>query len=62
MPLYDFEVFAIVAGYRNLTKASGDLHLSQPALTQKLKSLEAKYKTKLYRKVRNGIEQPTRES
>jgi LysR family transcriptional regulator, transcriptional activator of the cysJI operon len=55
MPLYDFEVFATVASYRNLTKASGDLHLSQPALTQKLKTLEAKYKTKLYRKVRNGI-------
>jgi DNA-binding transcriptional LysR family regulator len=56
MPLYDFEVFAIVAGYRNLTRASGDLHLSQPALTHQLKTLEAKYKTKLYRKVRNGIE------
>jgi len=56
MPLYDFEVFATVASYRNLTRASGDLHLSQPALSQKLKSLEAKYNTKLYRKVRNGIE------
>jgi DNA-binding transcriptional LysR family regulator len=56
MPLYDFEIFATVASYRSLTRASGDLHLSQPALTQRLKSLEAKYKTKLYRKVRNGIE------
>ena len=55
MPLYDFEVFATVAGYRNLTRASGDLYLSQPALTHQLKTLEAKYKTKLYRKVRNGI-------
>jgi len=56
MPLYDFEVFATVASYRSLTQASRSLHLSQPALSQKLKGLEAKYKTKLYRKVRNGIE------
>lgn len=56
MPLSDFRVFATIGAYRNLTRASKNLHLSQPALTQKLKTLETKYNARLYYKTTTGIE------
>ena len=56
MPLYQFEIFATVARLRNLTRASAELHVSQPALTQQLKNLERGYDSKLYKKGGKGVE------
>ena len=56
MPLYPFEMFAMVARIRNLSHASAELNISQPALTQQLKSLEKKYGLKLYKKGGKGVE------
>ncbi|MGE5307093.1 MAG: LysR family transcriptional regulator [Alphaproteobacteria bacterium] len=56
MPLYHFEILATVARLRNLTRASAELHISQPALTQQLKNLERKYNSKLYKKGGKGVE------
>ena len=56
MPLYPFEMFATVARLRNLTRASAELNVSQPALTQQLKNLEKEYQLKLYKKGGKGVE------
>ena len=50
MPLYQFEMFAMVARLGNLTHASAEMNISQPALTQQLKNLEKEYDSKLYKK------------
>ena len=56
MPLYPFEMFATVARLRNLTRASVEMNVSQPALTQQLKNLEKEYELKLYKKGGKGVE------
>src|SRR3990172_4621649 len=49
-------MFAMVARLRNLTHASAELNISQPALTQQLKTLEKEYELKLYKKGGKGVE------
>ena len=56
MPLYQFEMFAMVARLGNLTHASAEMNISQPALTQQLKNLEKEYDLKLYKKGGKGVE------
>jgi len=56
VPLYPFEMFATVARLRNLTRASVEMNVSQPALTQQLKNLEKEYELKLYKKGGKGVE------
>jgi len=56
VPLSQFEMFAMVARLRNLTHASAELNISQPALTQQLKNFERKYDLKLYKKGGKGVE------
>jgi LysR family transcriptional regulator, low CO2-responsive transcriptional regulator len=56
VPLYQFEIFATAARLRNLTRASAELHISQPALTQQLKNLEREYDLNLYKKGGKGVE------
>jgi DNA-binding transcriptional LysR family regulator len=55
MTLDQFEMFAAVAKYGNVTRASEALHISQPALTQQLKHLEENYAVRLYAKTPSGI-------
>jgi DNA-binding transcriptional LysR family regulator len=54
--LNQLSFLAAVARRRNLTKASLDLRVSQPSVSQQLKQLEEHYGTKLYRRVSKGVE------
>ena len=56
MTLDRFMVFAAVAKHQNVTRASEQLHISQPAVTKQLKLLEKNYNLKLYKRIGRGIE------
>jgi DNA-binding transcriptional LysR family regulator len=56
MTLTQLEAFAAVAKYSSLTRASLELRVSQPSISQQLRQLEADRETKLYRRVSKGIE------
>lgn len=56
MTLDRFMAFAAVAKHRNVTRASEELHISQPAVTKQLKLLEENYNTKLFRRGGRGIQ------
>lgn len=56
MTLNQFLFFATVAKHQNLTKASVELSVSQPSISQQLKVLEDHYGTRLYRRTHKGVE------
>ena len=56
MTLNQFAFFAAVAKHLNLTKASRELRVSQPSISQQLRLLEQNYGFKLYRRIQKGIE------
>ena len=56
MTLDRFKVFATVARYRSVTRASEELYITQPAVTKQLKALERDYNANLYRRYGRGIE------
>ena len=56
MTLHHFTVFAAVAKHRNVTHASWELHVTQPAISKQLKLLEKNYNTKLFNRGGRGIE------
>src|SRR4030095_8096331 len=56
MTLNQFVFFATVAKHRSLTKASVELSVSQPSISQQLKLLEDHYGTRLYRRTHKGVE------
>lgn len=56
MNLDHFRVFAVVAKHRNVTRASEELAVTQPAVTNQLKLMEQDYGVRLYTKSRRGIE------
>ena len=56
MTFHQLRMFAAVAKHLNVTKASEELHISQPSVSQQLKLLQEECKTKLYRKIGRGIE------
>ena len=56
MTLNQFAFFAAVAKYSSLTRASAELRVSQPSISQQLRQLEAGYGAKLYRRLSKGIE------
>jgi len=56
MTLHQLRIFDVVAQHLNITKASAELHISQPSVFQQLKSLEESCGLRLYRKVSRGIE------
>lgn len=49
-------VFAAVAKHRSATRASAELHISQPAVTKQLKLLEKNYNTKLFVRAGHGMQ------
>jgi DNA-binding transcriptional LysR family regulator len=55
MTLKQLMIFAAVARHLNVTRASQELHVSQPSVSQHLKLLEENYKAKLFHKSRQGI-------
>lgn len=56
MTLDHLRVFAAVARHRNVTRASKELHISQPAVTKHLRLLEESYNAKFYTRGGEGIE------
>lgn len=56
LTLHQLRIFSAVASHRNVSEAAGNLHISQPALSQQLKLLEVDLGLKLYRKISRGIE------
>lgn len=56
MKFNQFTFFATIAKHRSLTKASRELNVSQPSISQQLRLLERDYGVKLYRRSGKGIE------
>jgi LysR family transcriptional regulator, low CO2-responsive transcriptional regulator len=56
MTLHQIRIFVTVARYLNMTKASQELHVSQPALSRQLKVLEQEYDAEFYVKTNKGVE------
>jgi DNA-binding transcriptional LysR family regulator len=56
MTLHQFMIFAAIARHRNLTKASQELRVSQPSVSQQMKLLQGHYGIQLYRRTARGIE------
>ncbi|HEY0945302.1 MAG TPA: LysR family transcriptional regulator [Opitutaceae bacterium] len=52
---YRLQVFREVAEKLNFTRAAESLHISQPAVTQHIKVIEAHYGTPLFRRAAGGI-------
>jgi len=55
MTLHQLRIFDAVARHLNITNASAELHMSQPAVTHQLKLLEQRYGGRFYRKTGQGI-------
>jgi DNA-binding transcriptional LysR family regulator len=55
MTLHQLRIFDAVARHLNITNASAELHMSQPAVTHQLKLLEQRYGRRFYRKTAQGI-------
>ena len=56
MTLRRLEIFTIVAKHLNVTSASRELHVSQPAISQELRRLQDTFGVSFIRKSRTGIE------
>jgi hypothetical protein len=56
LTLHQLRLFAAVAKHSNLTKASAQLRVSQPSISQQLRQFEQNCGAKLYRRVSKGIE------
>ncbi len=56
MTLNQFTFFAAIAKHGSLTRASQELRISQPSVSQQLRLLERDYCVKLYRRHGRGIE------
>jgi DNA-binding transcriptional LysR family regulator len=56
MSLDQFATFATVAKHLNVTRAANQLHISQPAISRKLKLLQETYQSKFYRRGGRGIQ------
>src|SRR4029077_7506618 len=56
MTLHQLRIFDVVSRHLNITKASAELHISEPSVFQQIKSLEESCGFKLYRKVGRGVE------
>ena len=50
-----YKIFYTVAKYKNITKASQDLYISQPAVTMSIKKLESQLKMTLFIRTKRGV-------
>jgi DNA-binding transcriptional LysR family regulator len=55
LTLHQLEIFSSIAKFLNVTKASAELHISQPSVSQQVKLLQEEYGAKLYTKNGRGI-------
>jgi DNA-binding transcriptional LysR family regulator len=56
MTLHQLRIFESVARHLNITRASQELHMSQPAVSQKLKLLEEQCETRFVVRTNQGVE------
>ena len=56
MNLHQLRIFEVVARHFNITKASKELHMSQPAVSQQLKLLEQEFGASFHSKNNQGVE------
>ena len=56
MTLHQFQIFAAIAKYGNVTRASQEVRTSQPAMSHQMKQLQGFYGVKLYLRTARGIE------
>ena len=56
MTLHQLKVFLAIAKHSSITKASQELHISEPSVHQQIKSLQMNFPRSLYRKVGRVIE------
>src|SRR5262252_8883988 len=54
MNLHDLETFVSIARLGGVTRAAGQLHRSQPAITRRIKLLEGQLRAPLLERGRNG--------
>jgi DNA-binding transcriptional LysR family regulator len=54
--LHQFTIFVAIAKHRNLTKASEELRITQPGVSQQMRLLEEEYGAKLYTRTARGVE------
>ncbi|WP_374713154.1 LysR family transcriptional regulator [Symbiobacterium terraclitae] len=50
------EIFCTVAKHGSMSRAAAELHLSQPAISQRLRALEEQYGLPLFRRTNRGVE------
>jgi DNA-binding transcriptional LysR family regulator len=55
MTLHQLRIFEFVARHLNITRASKELHMSQPAVSQQLKFLERQFRERLLVRTRQGV-------
>ena len=56
MTFKQLRIFSAAAKFGNITRASQELHVSQPAVSKQLKLLEEEYQTRLFLRVGRGVE------
>jgi LysR family transcriptional regulator, low CO2-responsive transcriptional regulator len=56
MTLHQLRIFESVARHLNVTRASQELHMSQPAVSQQLRLLEEEYDAKFVVRIGQGVE------
>jgi DNA-binding transcriptional LysR family regulator len=56
MTLHQLRIFESVARHLNVTRASKELHMSQPAVSQQLKFLERQFAGRLIVRTHHGVE------
>lgn len=56
MNLHQLRIFEAVGRHLNITSAAHELHMSQPAVSSQLKSLEEEYGAKFYKRNNHGME------
>ena len=56
MTLHQLKVFLAVSRHSSITKASQELHISEPSVHQQVKSLQMNFSRNLYHKVGRVIE------
>src|SRR4030095_3501433 len=56
MTLHQLKIFESVARHLNVTKASQELHISQPAVSQQLKLLEQQCEARFVVRIGQGVE------
>ena len=56
MTFHQLRIFSSIAKFLNVTKASAELHISQPSVSQQVKLLQEEYGAKLYKKIGRGIQ------